>query len=139
MRLVVLDTNVLVSGLLNPFGAPGRIIDAVLAGGVRLAFDDRILAEYAEVLARPRLRIDAEHARAVLDFVESEGLAVVASPLALSLPDPADAMFVEVAIAAGVDAIVTGNASDFPKHVSHRIPVLSPAEFLAALADTPDP
>ena len=46
----VLDTNVLVSGLINPHGHPGRLMDAVLGGHLELALDDRIYSEYAEVL-----------------------------------------------------------------------------------------
>ena len=41
MRLVV-DTNVLVSGLLSPFGPPGVIVNLIAAGRVRLCYDTRI-------------------------------------------------------------------------------------------------
>ncbi len=57
MRIVV-DTNVLVSGLLNPYGSPGRILDLVLSGRIQVLYDDRILEEYQDVLARPQLAID---------------------------------------------------------------------------------
>ena len=46
---VVLDTNVLVSGLLNPYGPPGRIVQLAAAGELQLCLDARILAEYREV------------------------------------------------------------------------------------------
>ena len=52
----VLDTNVLVSGLLNPSGHPGRLIDAVLSGHLLLAIDDRIFAEYSKVLKRLKFK-----------------------------------------------------------------------------------
>jgi predicted nucleic acid-binding protein len=42
---IVLDTNVLVSGLLSPHGPPGRIFDLLLGGKLTLVFDDRLLAE----------------------------------------------------------------------------------------------
>jgi predicted nucleic acid-binding protein len=47
MRIVV-DTNVLVSGLLSPFGPPGVIVSLTAAGRLSLCYDARILAEYAE-------------------------------------------------------------------------------------------
>jgi len=47
MTRLVLDTNVLVSGMINAFGAPGRIADLVRERHVELVVDDRILAEYA--------------------------------------------------------------------------------------------
>ena len=52
MRVVV-DTNVIVSGILNPHGPPGRVVDALLSGNNSALHDDRILSEYREVLLRP--------------------------------------------------------------------------------------
>jgi hypothetical protein len=51
---VVLDTNVLVSALLNPEGAPGAVLDLVLVGVLVPVFDQRLVDECREVLARPR-------------------------------------------------------------------------------------
>ncbi|MBX6378039.1 MAG: putative toxin-antitoxin system toxin component, PIN family [Clostridia bacterium] len=130
VRAIVLDTNVLVSALLTPLGTPARLLDAVLARRVRVLFDDRILAEYGEVLARERFGFDPDDVGALLDFLKSEGQAVVAPPQGVVLPDPDDVMFVEVALAGGADAIVTGNRSHFPDGMCRGIPVLSPAEFL---------
>jgi putative PIN family toxin of toxin-antitoxin system len=128
---VVLDTNVLVSGLLSPAGAPGRIVDLVTALRVTLIFDDRLLAEYREVLARPRLRIAPAEAAAVVDLIEKEGFLVSAPPLPLQLPDPDDLPFVEVAEAGGAAALVTGNARHFiPLHGTFSVPIVAPAEFL---------
>ena len=45
MMDVVIDTNVLVAGLLSPFGACGEIIRMVSAGELTLSFDARILLE----------------------------------------------------------------------------------------------
>jgi predicted nucleic acid-binding protein len=51
---IVLDTNILVSALLSPFRPPARALDLVLSDEIRLACDDRLMAEYRQVLARPR-------------------------------------------------------------------------------------
>jgi putative PIN family toxin of toxin-antitoxin system len=51
---VVLDTNVVVSGLLQPKGNPAQVLALALAGAVQVCYGQRLLAEYAEVLARPR-------------------------------------------------------------------------------------
>ena len=61
----------------------------------------------------------------------AEGRRVVAPPLDLKLPDPDDAMFVEVAVAGQADAIATGHTGHFPPRSFRGLPVLSPAEFLA--------
>lgn len=131
---VVLDTNVLVSGLLNPHGSPGRIVDALLASQVRPLFDDRILREYREVLSRPKFGFDIEDVEYFLDYLETEGEPVVAIPLDLSLPDPDDIPFLEVASAGRADALVTGNEAHFrPSRGSHKVKVITPPEFLAEL------
>ncbi|NEX23818.1 putative toxin-antitoxin system toxin component, PIN family [Thiorhodococcus mannitoliphagus] len=54
MRVVV-DTNVFVSGLINPRGAPGAV-DAVIEGRITPVFSSETLAELQDVLARPRLQ-----------------------------------------------------------------------------------
>ena len=56
-RFAVIDTNVVVSGLLS--GAAdsptGRIVDAMLAGTVLFVLSEALLAEYREVLLRPAI------------------------------------------------------------------------------------
>lgn len=134
---VVLDTNVLVSGLLSPFGAPGEIVRLISSGSVTICFDARILAEYEEVLARPRFGFDADAVAALLDFMVSQGEPVASVPLAERLPDPDDEPFLEVAIAGGADFLVTGNAVHFPARAARDVRVISPSEFLAIHRRTP--
>lgn len=126
---IVLDTNVLVSALLSPFHAPGRILDLLLAGKISLAYDDRILAEYRAVLLRPKFAFDPRSVEELIDECAASGLPVAAPPLNLNLPDPADAVFVEVAAAANAP-LVTGNGRHFPPDRCAGILVLSPAAFL---------
>lgn len=127
---IVLDTNVLVSGLLNPRGNPGRIVDLVNTGYLTVLFDDRILMEYRVVMARPRLKIQPTDAALVLDQIEGSGELTPAPPLDIELPDPKDVPFAEVAEAGDADALVTGNGRDFvPRRGKIRTPVLTPAEF----------
>jgi uncharacterized protein len=128
---IVLDTNVLVSGLLSPAGPPGRIVDLLTSAGAIVLHDDRILSECREVLARPRLGIAAAEAAAVLAVIEQEGELTIARPLAVELPDPDDLPFLEVAVAGRADMLVTGNERHFkPKRGRLSVPVGSPAEFL---------
>ncbi len=67
---VVLDTSVLVSGLLNPHGSPARVLDLVTAGPVVLFYDDRIIAEYRALLSRPRFAFDPANVAALLALIE---------------------------------------------------------------------
>ncbi len=128
---IVLDTNVLVSGLLNPNGAPGRILDLILDGKIQLLYDDRILGEYQEVLLRPELSIQPGHVQAILSYFRLAGKRVSAMPLFIdSLPDQDDLPFIEVAMTGEAEAIVTGNRKHFVAVPSVEVKIYSPQEFL---------
>ncbi|HEY4745731.1 MAG TPA: putative toxin-antitoxin system toxin component, PIN family [Desulfuromonadaceae bacterium] len=128
---IVLDTNVLVAGLLSPFGPCGEIARMVSSGEVTLSFDARILNEYQEVLARPKFKFDKDKTAALIDQIEHRGRTIAPSPLVNSLPDIDDEPFLEVAIAAQAICIVTGNRIHFPPNMCQGVMVLSPSEFLA--------
>jgi putative PIN family toxin of toxin-antitoxin system len=127
---VVVDTNVLVAGLLSPFGPPGEILRMVASGALRLCFDARILTEYDAVLARPKFQFNPEYVQALLDQIKAEGFSVAGSPLPVRLPDPSDEPFLESAIAGDADCLITGNTRHFPSRQRQGMTVLSPREFL---------
>ena len=122
----VLDTNVLVSGLLSPSGPPGRLVDVLLGRRLRLALDDRVEMEYREVLARPKLGIEdirREAFLAILQFQEH----VTAMPWPhRSPPDEDDVIFLEVALETPARAVVTGNLKHFPPACRGPATVMSP-------------
>lgn len=130
-----MDTNVLVSGLLSPHGRPGTVVDLVGAGAHHVCFDARILAEYREVLARPRLALPPESVEAVLARLVLSGIRLVAPPLRIKLPDPDDQPFLEVGVAANADYLVTGNRKHFPAELCRGIAVVNPREFLDVIGD----
>jgi len=127
---IVLDTNVLVAGLLSPFGPCGEIVRMVSSGEPALCFDARILSEYSDVLKRPKFRFEPDKVDALLDFIAVRGQAVAAYPLPEPLPDPDDDPFLAVAIAGQVACLVTGNRTHFPARLRQGVPLLSPREFL---------
>lgn len=127
---IVLDTNVLVAGLLSPFGPCGDIVRMVFSGKLTLCLDARILSEYREVLERPKFAFDFDAVAAILDFFEHQGRVVAAVPLALPLPDPDDNPFLEIASAGRADYLVTGNIVHFPVDLCLGVEVVSPANFL---------
>jgi len=129
--IVVLDTNVLVSALISPFGNPARVVDLVLTGDLVPAYDDRLVAEYRSVLRRARFGFDPGSIEDLLAFIAGDGIGVTAPPWPMPLPDPDDAAFLEVAAAAGA-TLITGNARHFPAGVTGSVVVATPAEFLAA-------
>ena len=127
---IVLGTNVLVSGLLSPFGPCGEIVRMVSSGELTLSLDARILTEYQDVLARPKFNFDKEKVAALLDQIKHRGLMVASSPLSYTLPDQYDEPFLEVALAAQSICIVTGNQAHFPAELCQGVTVLSPRELL---------
>jgi uncharacterized protein len=134
MNRAVFDTNVIVSGFLSPAGPPGRIVEWLRSGAVQAVLDDRIAAEYAEVLARPVFQLPAAEVDIVLVAIRARAFWIEAAAGRRTgrLPDPDDAPFLECARAAGVP-LVTGNLRHFPKSVAGKVPVLTPAQFVASL------
>ena len=127
---VVVDTNVLVAGLLSPFGPPGEIVRMISSGAVSLCLDARILTEYSDVLSRPKFRFELEHAHALLEQIRMDGLSVAGTPLGSRLPDSTDEPFLEIAIAGEAACLITGNIKHFPASKRQGMTVLSPAEFV---------
>lgn len=127
---IVLDTNVLVSGLLTPFGPSGKIVRMVSAGELILYIDARILSEYQEVLHRPKFKFNKDHISILLDFIKLYGQFVSSLPLKNRLPDTDDEPFIEVAIAGKVQSLITGNIVHYPPSSREGIKTFSPSEFL---------
>jgi putative PIN family toxin of toxin-antitoxin system len=131
---VVIDTNVLVSGVINPHGPPGRIVDAVLAEAITVLYDDRLLSEYRAVLLRPVFGFPRTSVDTLVDFIELAGESVVAAHLSVVLPDPTDLPFLEVAAGGQAAALITGNVKHFkPRRGRHGVHVCTPADFLCRL------
>jgi putative PIN family toxin of toxin-antitoxin system len=132
---VVIDSNVVVSAMLSPHAPPAQVVRLALQGDLAPCHDGRILAEYREVLSRPKFDFDAEDVRALLEGIEWVGETVFARPLSVELPDPDDRPFLEVAAAAKAGALVTGNARHYrPVQGRHDVRVLAPRALLDLLA-----
>jgi uncharacterized protein len=128
----VLDTNVVVSGLMNPHGHPALILNAVLDGRVKMVCDARILAEYRDVLSRPRLKLAPDKVTSFLGALRGQTFVTPVS-VAATGPDPDDLIFVEAALATAEKTIVTGNLVHFPPEILHGARVLTPTQAAAEL------
>jgi putative PIN family toxin of toxin-antitoxin system len=136
---IILDTNVLVSGMINPDGPPGKILNLVARRKVIVYVDARIEYEYSDVLSRQGMPFTTKSAREVLDRLQKVVIRITADPLHIQVPDPDDLMFIEVAVEAQADCIVTGNKRHFPKAATKNISVLSPSEFMQLIGDIKKP
>jgi putative PIN family toxin of toxin-antitoxin system len=124
----VIDTNVLVSGLLKQGTPPAEVIADVLARGLVVLYDQRIIDEYRDVLARPKFGIDPGKAEALVEAIVAEGVDVHDAHFAGQLPDPDDQPFADVAFSGGADMLITGNTKHFP--VGRAIRVVTPRDWL---------
>lgn len=129
----VLDTNVLVSGLITKGGTCAQIVDLLLEEAFDACVDGRVLQEYEAVLPRPKFRIRPARVDITLDYLRDEAEVVSPMPLAIELPHDSDLPFLEVAAQARA-VLVTGNPRHFPEDRRTGVTVLSPREFLDLLS-----
>jgi putative PIN family toxin of toxin-antitoxin system len=138
MIRAVVDTNVLVSALLAPRGAPALVVRAWMHGEFELVVSPRLLDELQRVLAYPKLRrrITAAQANTVLDLLGSSGEHHddPTTPAPVASPDPDDDFLIALAAAASAH-LVSGDTDLLG--LAPRIPVHDPAAFLDLLADQP--
>lgn len=134
----VLDTNVLVSGILSADGPPARLVDAVLGQRLRLALDDRIEDEYLRVLRRPKFSLDPVRLEALTALLALQERVSAGPRPGKKAPDPDDEKFLEVAGATQEKVLVTGNLRHFPVICRSGVKVWSPAEAWQKLTDLGD-
>ncbi|MEO5959121.1 MAG: putative toxin-antitoxin system toxin component, PIN family, partial [Opitutaceae bacterium] len=116
MRAVVLDTSVVVAGLIAGRGAASSLVEAVFHDRLQLAYSPAILGEYAEVLERPEFvgAIKPADRIGLLIKLRSSGLLVEPAPVPpAAWPDMDDVPFVAAALATESKIVVTLNRRDF--------------------------
>jgi putative PIN family toxin of toxin-antitoxin system len=134
----VLDTNVLVSALIKPSGAPGRVLDHLLDGGFTLVLSPDLVDELRRSLGYSRIR---KYLR--LSDVQSEALLaqlwMIGDPvdgtlaLEVELRDPQDRMVVVAAVEGRADYIVTGDKDLIVIGDFQGVAIVTPRAFLDLL------
>lgn len=133
--IVVVDTNIIVSGLIKPYSDAAIIMHLILSGKIKIAYDFRILTEYETILQRKKFNFHPDKVEPIITQIKEEGIYVDSAPLKVSLPDPDDNPFLEIAISGKIGTIVTGNKKHFPAKLCKNIKILSPSEFLSLVKD----
>jgi len=132
MLKVVVDTNVIVSALLKRQSNPALIISVILQGNCKLCLSEEIFIEFEEVLARDKFkRLDRLKVKELLFGLKKNSLWVVPKISVNDVAkDPSDNTFLECALEARADFLITGNIHHFPVKQFHQTRIVSPVEFL---------
>jgi putative PIN family toxin of toxin-antitoxin system len=142
MKPVVIDTNVFISALGKADTPPRAILRLCFAGRLQPLMGAALFAEYEDVLARDRLFTDcplnrSERQRFFADFASICKWTPVYYLWRPNLPDEADNHLIELAMAGGAEAIITGNVRDLRRGelLFPSLAVKTPREFLDDLKE----
>ncbi|MFA5521940.1 MAG: putative toxin-antitoxin system toxin component, PIN family [Castellaniella sp.] len=126
---VVLDTNVLVSGLAYPGSIPGQIVTAWRQGGLKVSLSHYILDELVRVLARlSRVQMTSAEIRDLADNLMFQAdLVEPSGPSDKTLRDEADQPVLQTLLAAKARYLVTGDKDLLA--LASRYPIITPADF----------
>ena len=133
---VVIDTNVVLSGLIKPGSVPGQVLRAWRDGSIRLVLSEFLIEEIAVTLARPKIQALAPWPAAQIDrfVLELRAFCDVVEPAELNFKyprDPDDIPVLATLIASGTDLLVTGDRDLLV--LREEYPIETPAEFVRRL------
>lgn len=134
----VLDPNVLISALLSRSGSPARVLRAWLDGAFELVVSVQLIGELERVLAYPKIRarVEPQDAGELVDLLRRSAQMAddPENPPGIRSPDPGDDYL--IALAETAQAIIVSGDGHL-LGLAGRLPVFSPAEFLAELERRP--
>lgn len=130
---VVIDTNIVVSAALRPYGLQRTVFLLALTKPARMYVSQEILAEYRNVLARPALKITKGRQQHLLQLVRNRAHVVHPRYKLEVTNDPGDNKFLECADAARADYLITGNQRHFPRFWKNT-KVITSREFVSLVA-----
>jgi len=140
--LWVLDTNVVLSALVRPGGAAGKLRLAWQAGVFVPLVEAGTVTELIRVLAYPKFRLDAvEQADLLADYLPWARTATIPDPPPATprCRDPHDQRFLALACACNADALVSGDADLLSMAKDSQVPLLTLAKAIAALSGPATP
>ena len=132
MQKVVIDTNVIVSSLIQK-SFPYKIINELfIEDKIILCVSEALMAEYYEVLRRPKFAAYHDFStRAEMLLVDIETKAIMYYPeISLNLiSDKDDNKILELADVCSADFIITGNTTDFTFPTYKHTQITTPKEY----------
>lgn len=115
-RRLVVDTNIIVSGLITSGTPPAKILDAIHNKRITLLISDEVISEYLRVLEYPHIRkykkiTDETISHLTALFINETERVEILTPITAS-PDPDDDKFLSLAVEGQADFIITGDKAD---------------------------
>jgi len=123
---VVLDTNVIVSALINANGIPARILSLVLSGNINVLYDNRIIFEYTDVLSMKKFGFSKEARNNIINYFKHSGEFILPEYTKIKFSDESDKKFYDVYKSGNAHYLITGNIKHFPKEDT----IIVPRDFL---------
>lgn len=131
----VYDTNIIVSALLKPKSLPASLVALGNARAVQVYLSPLVLAEYDEVLRRPRFGFLPAFVDRFIGEITAAAVMVDPAERLTAATDEPDNRFLECALAARADYLVTGNLRHFPAPEFEGIRIVSPVTFAEVVAE----
>lgn len=116
--LVTIDTNVLISGLINNDSYPGKVLNKALSGDITPLIDYDILFEYLDVLTREKFSFNKNLISKLINTIIARANFINRIDSNEEFIDEDDRVFYEVTLAAKRDNdayLTTGNLKHYPK------------------------
>ena len=128
---VVIDTNVLISGLLSTTSTPAQAVERAV-GKAQLVATMETLRELIEKLHSPKFDryVRRDRRDALLERVASLVEIVEVLQAIRASRDPRDDKFLEAAVNGRADVIVTGDKDLLDLNPNRGIAILTPADYL---------
>lgn len=127
---VVIDTNILVSAILNPKGASAKIVSIAFEDLIELCISPAIYDEYHRVLNYERLKLDSLKVEELLStLINIAQWFVPTKKVTKIIEDDSDNRFLECAEKAEANFLITGNRNHFNFDRFKTTFILSPGEF----------
>ena len=124
MIKVVIDTNIIISAALSPSGTPAKIIDMIFEDRIQLFYSSGILAEYTDVLSRPRLKIADKVQSDIITAIKEVGTLTDSTISNIPMIDESDRIFYDTAQTSGA-ILITGNIKHYPTEEF----IMTPSDF----------
>ncbi len=133
LRLVI-DTNILVSGLMAVNSLPQQVFDYATSQAI-LLMSDEVQSEIENVISRPKLQkyISLEQRNKFLTELSQQVERVTINQQIRACRDPKDDKFLELAVCGEADYIIIGDADLLDLHPFQNVSIIKAASFLTVV------